>query len=187
MNIPVEVSGRHCHLSKAVLEKLFGQGYELKVFKQLSQPSDFAAAEKVVVEVNGKTLEEVRIVGPLRNETQIEISKTDAFFLGVNPPIRLSGDLGDSLPVKLIGPAGEVMLDKGLMVALRHIHCSQEEAKQIGIKNGDVVAVQIDSERSLVFRNVLVRVNDNYKLCMHIDADEGNAAGINKIGQGIIL
>lgn len=187
MNIPVEVSGRHCHLSKAVLEKLFGQGYELKIFKQLSQPSDFAAQEKIVVEVNGKTLEEVRIVGPLREQTQVEISKTDAFLLGVNPPICLSGNLEDSLPVKLIGPAGEAMLDKGLIVALRHIHCTQEEASKIGLKNGDAVAIQINSERPLVFQDVLVRIKNGYSLGMHVDTDEGNAAGINKIGEGIIL
>lgn len=187
VKIPVEVSARHCHLSQQDLAKLFGSGYELKVFKQLGQPSDFAAEETINIEFGSKKIERIRVVGPLRQQTQVEISLTDAIGSGIMPPVRLSGDLADGLPVKLIGPAGEVNLDKGLIAALRHIHCTEEEAKRIGIKNKDAVAVQINSERPLIFQDVLVRTGKNYKLCMHIDTDEGNAAGINRIGNGIIL
>jgi putative phosphotransacetylase len=139
------------------------------------------------VQANSKTFEKVRIVGPLREETQVEISKTDAVFLGVNPPINLSGDLKNSLPIRLVGPKGVIGLDKGLILAKRHIHCATDEAVSFGLKDGDSVSVKIDGERGLVFDNVVVRVKDDYKLAMHIDTDEGNAAGINKIGEGIIL
>ena len=187
-NIPVEVSARHCHLAKEELEILFGEGYQLTNLKQLSQPSDFACQETITLQSeNGKQLENVRIVGPLREQTQIEISKTDALILGVNPPIKLSGDLDDSIGIKLIGPNGEVTLEKGLIIALRHIHCNEQEAKELGLKNNDAVAVKIDSERPVTFYDVLIRIGENYKLCMHIDTDEGNASGLNKTGQGLIL
>jgi len=185
--IPIEVSARHIHLSQNDLEILFGADYELAKLKQLSQPSDFACQETVDIQIDFKKIEKVRIVGPLREQTQIEISKTDAVFLGVNPPIRLSGDLSDSCGIKLIGPNGEVDLEKGLIIALRHIHCTKSEAEELGLKDKDAVAVKIDSERPVTFYDVLVRVRDDYKLCMHIDTDEGNAAGINKIGEGQIL
>lgn len=175
--IPVEVSARHCHLAKKDVEKLFGNGYKLKKAKQLSQPSDFSAEETISIEANGKRIDNIRVVGPERPATQIEISKTDAFSLGINPPCE----------IKLIGPKGEVDLEKGLIIARRHIHCTQAEADQLKLKDGDSVAVKIDSERPLVFHDILVRVRDDYKLCLHIDTDEGNAAGINKIGEGIIL
>ncbi|HCC59818.1 MAG: propanediol utilization protein [Candidatus Staskawiczbacteria bacterium RIFOXYC1_FULL_37_43] len=185
--IPIEVSARHVHLSQKDLEILFGKGYELKKLKQLSQPSDFACHETADIQVGSKKIEKVRIVGPLREQTQVEISKTDAVFLDVNPPVCLSGDLSDSCGIKLIGPNGEVDLEKGLIIALRHIHCAKSEAKVIGLKDKDAVAVKIDSNRPVTFYDVLVRVRDDYKLCMHIDTDEGNAAGINKIGAGQIL
>jgi len=187
VKIPVEVSARHCHLSQKDLEVLFGEGYQLKKAKQLNQPSDFAAEEVLDIQVGDKKIQNVRIVGPTREVTQVEISKTDAVFLGVNPPVRLSGDLSDSIGIKLIGPKGELDLEKGLIIALRHIHCTKAEAEKIGLKHKDAVAVKINSERPLIFHDVLVRTGDNYKLCMHIDTDEGNAAGLNKIGEGIII
>ena len=187
MKILIEVSARHIHLARQDLEKLFGADYELTKIKQLSQPSDFACHETADIQVGSKKIEKVRIVGPLREQTQVEISKTDAFFLGVNPPIRLSGDLSDSCGIKLIGPNGEVDLEKGLIIALHHIHCTKSEAEELGLKDNDAVAVKIDSGRPVTFYDVLVRVRDDYKLCMHIDTDEGNAAGINKIGAGQIL
>jgi len=185
--IPIEVSARHVHLSKNDLEKLFGSDYELKVFKQLTQPSDFAAKETVDISVGGKTIKSVRVVGPLRQKTQIEISKTDSFSLGVNPPIRLSGDLDESLGVKLIGPKGEVDLSEGLIVAKRHLHCATSEASELGIKNGDRVSVEVNSTRPVVFNEVLVRVRDDYSLCLHLDTDEGNAAGLDRTGKGVIV
>ena len=189
--VPVEVSARHCHLSKEDLEKLFGVGYELQKLKQLSQPSDFAAEETVDIKFGSpagvKEIKNVRVVGPLREQTQVEVSLTDVAGSGVIPEIKLSGDLNNASPVVITGPAGSVELDKGLIVVLRHIHCSNLEAAKFGLKNGAKVAVKIFGERPVVFENVVVRVKDDYKLCLHLDTDEGNAAGINKIGEGIIL
>lgn len=187
IKIPVEVSARHCHLAKQDLEKLFGEGYEFKKIKQLSQPSDFACEETVSIKNYSNVLENIRIVGPLREQTQVEISKTDAFKLGANPPIRLSGDLKNSDGVILAGPAGEVELKEGLIVAKRHLHCATDEAKKLGLKNGDVISVKISGERPVIFENVIVRIRGDYKLCMQIDTDEGNACGLDKKGEGIIL
>jgi putative phosphotransacetylase len=187
MKIPVEVSARHIHISKKDLETLFGEGYQLHKLKQLTQPSDFATEEVLDIEIGDKKLLGVRIVGPEREKTQIEISKTDAVLLGVNPPVRLSGDLENSLALKLIGPKGELELSEGLIIVKRHIHCATSEAENLGLKNNDVVSVKVESERPIIFEGVVVRINDDYKLSMHIDTDEGNAAGINKIGQGEIL
>lgn len=187
IKIPVEVSARHCHLSKESLEKLFGQGYELKKMKQLSQPSDFACEETVSLKFGSKTFDEVRIVGPLRDHTQAEISFTDAVGSGLMPEVRLSGDIKGTAGFTLSGPAGEAELGEGLIVAQRHMHCGIAEAKKLKLKTGDVISVKMDGPRSLVFNNVKVRVGENYKLSMHVDTDEGNAAGINKMSQGIII
>lgn len=174
-------------MAKQDLEKLFGEGYEFKKIKQLSQPSDFACEETVSIKNYSNVLENIRIVGPLREQTQVEISKTDAFKLGANPPIRLSGDLKNSDGVILAGPAGEVELKEGLIVAKRHLHCATDEAKKLGLKNGDVISVKISGERPVIFENVIVRIRGDYKLCMQIDTDEGNACGLDKKGEGIIL
>ena len=186
ITIGVEVSARHCHLCKEDLEKLFGVGYELTKLKQLSQPSDFACNETVNIKVGSKEFMNVRIVGPLREKTQVEISLTDAVGSAVLPPIRLSGDLVGSAGVILKGPNGEVELSEGLIVAKRHIHCATKEAEEIGIKNGDAVCVKIEGKRPVIFENVLVRVKNDYKLSLHLDTDEGNAAGINKVAEGKI-
>jgi putative phosphotransacetylase len=187
MKIQVEVSARHIHLSQQDLEVLFGKDYNLKVLKQLSQPEEFSAEELVDIEINGKKFSKVRIVGPVREKTQIEISKTDAVFLGVNPPINLSGNLENSLPIRLTGPAGFLDKENGLIIAKRHIHCGEDEAKKLKLKNNDIVSVKIEGERGLVFDNVIVRIKDGYALSMHIDTDEGNSANINKVAQGIIV
>lgn len=186
VTVPVEVSARHCHLSKKDLETLFGVGHELKIARQLSQPSDFACAETITLKSDSHILENMRVVGPLREHTQVEISKTDAVLLGVNPPVRLSGDLAGSGPVKLVGPKGEVNLVEGLIIARRHLHCSPEEAKKSDLRHGQLISVEIKGERALTFHCIEVRVRDDYKMCMHLDTDEGNAAGINKIGEGKI-
>jgi len=187
IKIPVEVSARHCHLSKEDLEKLFGVGYELKKLRQLFEPSDFACQEQVSIQIGSKKIEKIRIIGPLRAQTQVEISLSDAIGSGLMPPIRLSGDLKGSLPVILEGPAGKVELKEGLIVAQRHLHCATDEAKKYKLKTGDIISVKIEGARSVVFENIIVRVKDNYKLCLHLDTDEGNAAGINRIGEGIII
>jgi len=185
--VPVEVSARHCHLSKNDLEKLFGAGHELRSIKQLSQPVDFACQETVDIQVGSKKFEHVRVVGPVREQTQVEISLTDAVGSSLTPPTRLSGDLSDSSPVVLQGPEGFVSLNEGLIIAKRHIHCATDEAKKLKLKTGDMVSVKIAGERPVIFENVALRVRDDYKLSMHIDTDEGNAAGINKIGEGQII
>jgi len=187
IKVLVEVSARHCHLSKTDLEKLFGAGYELKKMKQLSQPSDFACEETVDILVGSKNFEKVRIVGPLRAQTQVEISLTDAVGSGLLPPVRLSGDLKGSVGVVLSSPSGKVELSEGLIIAKRHLHCATDEAKKYKFKNRDVVSVKIEGDRPVIFEKVFVRVRDDYKFCLHLDTDEGNAASINKIGEGQIL
>lgn len=184
--ILVEVSARHCHLSKEDLEALFGAGHELRKAKQLTQPSDYSAEETLSIKIGDRVLSNVRIVGPLREKTQVEISSTDAFLLGVLPPLRISGDLSGSMAVTLVGPAGKIDLREGLMIAKRHLHCSTTEAKRIGLKDGSSISVLIEGERKTTFHNVVVRTREDYKLCLHLDTDEGNAAGTTKIGEGYI-
>lgn len=187
MKIPVEVSARHIHLSKLDLERLFGAGYQLKKLKQLGQPSDFAAEETVDIKINNKVLKNIRIVGPEREATQVEISKTDAVYLGIEAPVKLSGDILGTPGATLVGPNGEAEIPHGVIIARRHIHCATDEAEKLGLKNGQSVSVEIKSERPVIFEDVIVRVADSYKLCMHIDTDEGNAAGINRSGEGEII
>ncbi len=176
--VPVGLSNRHIHLSKEHLDILFGEGYELKKFKDLSQPGQYAAEEKVDVVGTKGTLKGVRILGPVRKETQIEISLADGFVLGVNPPVRDSGDLIDSPGVKVVGPKGEVVLEKGVIAAARHIHMHTSDAENFGVVDKDIVSVKVEGKRGLVFDNVLVRVHKEYALEMHVDVEEGNAAGL---------
>lgn len=176
--VPVGLSNRHLHLSKEHLNILFGEGFELTKLKDLSQPGQFAANEKVDIVGPKGTLKGVRILGPTRKETQIEISVTDGFVLGVNPPVRDSGKLEDSPGAKIVGPKGEVELEKGVIAAARHIHMHTSDAENFGLKDKDVVKVKVGGKRGLVFENVVVRVNPEYALEMHVDIDEGNAAQI---------
>ena len=187
IKIPVEVSARHLHLSQKDLETVFGIGYQLKKKKDLSQPSDFAAEEFLNLKNGNKIIKGVRVVGPVRKDTQVEISKTDAFYLGINPPVKLSGDIDGTPGITLIGPKGEINLEKGLIIAERHIHCATDEAKKLKLKKGVEVSVKIESERPVTFHNIKIRIRDDYKFCLHIDTDEGNAAGINKIGKGVLI
>ena len=189
MKIPIEISARHIHLSKEDLIKLFGANYELKKKRDLSQPGQFVSEETVDFIGPRAEIENVRILGPCRDKTQVEISETDARNLGIDPPVRRSGDLSGSAGVKTIGPRGEITLDEGVIIALRHIHMDTKIADKLNIKNNDRVKVDVDGVRDLIFENVLVRVSDNYKLAMHIDTDEANAAGIdsdNHFGKIII-
>jgi len=187
IKIQVEVSARHCHLSENDLFVLFGKNHELKSLKQLSQPSEFACQETVEIEFGSKKISNVRVVGPAREKSQVEISITDSMGSGITPIIRLSGHIENSSPVLLRGPEGVVKLNEGLIVAKRHIHCATEEAIKLGLKNGDSVSVKIDGERPVIFEDVIVRVKNGYSLSMHLDTDEGNACGINKIGKGEII
>ncbi len=187
MRIPIEISARHVHLSQEDLEKLFGKGYSLKKFKSLYQPSDFAARETIDIIKGQKIIKNVRVVGPVRSKTQVELSKTDAIFLKMEVPFRHSGRLKNTPGVILKGPKGKVFLKEGVIIPLRHIHCSTKEAKKLGFKEGDVVSLKVFGKRSVVFHNVKIRIKENFKLCCHLDTDEGNACGIYKKGWGEIV
>ena len=174
--VPVGISNRHIHLSQQDLETLFGPGYELTVRGPLSQTGQFAAEETVTFEGPKSSISNVRILGPTRKETQIEISRTDSFALGLKPPVRDSGLLDGSPGVTVIGPKGRVTLDKGVILAQRHIHMNEEDAARFGVKDKEMVSVRVGGERGVVFENVLVRVRSDFVLEMHIDTDEANAA-----------
>ncbi len=179
MNKPVliETSARHVHVSRRVLDILFGEGYELTTKKDLSQPGQFACEERVQVIGPKSSFPAVSILGPVRPETQVELSAGDARSIGVKAPIRESGDLEGSAGCKLVGPKGEVELKDGVIVAKRHIHMTPEDAEKYGLEDKQVVSVKVDTaERSLVFGDVVVRVSPKYALAMHIDTDESNAA-----------
>lgn len=176
MNILVETSARHLHVTQEDLETLFGKGHSLTMKKELSQPGQYASEEKVKV-VGPRGELNMTILGPVRNSTQIEVSFTDARALGIKPPVRESGDIAGSAPCKLVGPAGEVDVKEGVIVAKRHIHATPEDAEKLGVKDKQVVKVQVKSEgRSLIFDDVVVRVSPKFSLAMHIDTDESNAA-----------
>ncbi len=176
--VMVEISARHVHVSQKDLEILFGKGYTLTPKKDLSQPGQFACEEKVTV-VGAKSQLKASILGPVRPETQIELSLTDARSIGVTAPIRESGDVAGSGSCKLVGPAGEIELENGVIAAKRHIHMTPADAEKYGISDKQVVSVKIPTEgRALIFGDVVARVSASYKLAMHIDTDEANAAGV---------
>ena len=188
MKFLVETSASHVHVTQEHLEILFGKGYELTKKKDLSQPGQFACEERVTVVGPKKELKNVSILGPVRKATQVELSLTDARSIGVAAPVRESGDIAGSAGCKLIGPAGEVDLTEGVIAAKRHIHATTADAEQLGVKNGDIVSVKIDTNgRSLIFGDVVVRVSDSYALAMHIDTDESNAAGCGREQYGEIV
>lgn len=176
--LPIALSNRHVHLSQEHIEILFGKGYELTKKKDLSQPGQYACEEKIDIVGPKNTLKGVRILGPARKSTQVEISLTDGFTLGVIPPVRDSGDLAGSPGAKLIGPKGEVEIEEGIIAAARHIHMHTTDAEKFDVKDKDRVKVRVKGDRGLIFENVLVRVNENYALEMHVDVDEGNAAAV---------
>ena len=188
MKFLVETSARHVHVTQEHLEILFGKGYELTKKKDLSQPGQYACEERVTVVGPKKELKGVSILGPVRKATQVELSLTDARSIGVAAPVRESGDVAGSAGCKLIGPAGEVELTEGVIAAKRHIHATPADAEQLGVKNGDIVSVKVDTDgRSLLFGDVVVRVSDGYALAMHIDTDESNAAGCGREQYGEIV
>ncbi len=174
--VPVGVSNRHIHLSMADIETLFGFGYALQKYSPLSQPGQFAAVETVTLQGPKGKLGKVRVLGPARPETQVEISVTDSFALGIKPPVRMSGDLKGTPGILVIGPKGSVQLSSGVMIASRHMHISAEEAKVFGLKNGDIVKLRATGKRGIVFENVLVRSGNDHEIEAHFDVDEANAA-----------
>ena len=186
--IPIAISARHVHLTRETVDILFGKDYELTPFKPLSQPGQFAANETVTLVGPRNKIEKVRILGPLRSKDQVEISKTDEFFLGIDAPVRESGNVAGSRGIILDGKAGTTTIKEGVIVAWRHIHMHPNDAAVFGVQDQDVVSVDVeDKERPLTFKNVIIRVSDKFKLEMHIDTDEGNAAEIKSGEEGILM
>jgi len=184
----VETSARHVHLCRKDMDILFGPGSELHNKKDLSQPGQFASEERVDVVGPKRTLGRVSVLGPLRPESQVELSLTDARSIGADAPIRESGDTAGSAGCKLVGPKGEVELAEGVIIAKRHIHATPEEAAELGVKDKQVVGVKIDTDgRSLILGDVVIRVRSDFALAMHIDTDEANAAGASGEVYGEII
>jgi len=184
--IPIEISAHHVHLSQPDVDKLFGAGHRLTPEHELSQPGQFACAEKVDLVGPKGRIANVRVLGPTRKETQVEIAMTEQFKLGVQPPIRQSGDLANTPGITLQGPAGSTQLPRGVICAQRHIHMSPEDALRFRLRDRYVVRVRIEGEREVTYGDVVVRVNPDFRLAMHIDTDEGNAGNISTGMQGFI-
>ena len=184
----VETSARHVHVTTADLETLFGAGYQLTPKKDLSQPGQFACAERVTIVGPKRELANVSILGPVRPETQVELSLTDARSIGLNALIRESGDTEGTCGCKLVGPKGEVEIDHGVICAKRHIHMTPADAEKYGLKNKQIVSVKLSGTgRDTVFGDVVIRVSEKFSLARHIDTDECNAAGIGPNFTGEIL
>jgi propanediol utilization protein len=176
--VPVGVSARHVHLTQEHVEILFGEGYQLTKKKDL-MGGQFASNETVtIVGIKLRAIENVRVLGPVRKASQVEISSTDALKLGIKAPIRESGDVQGSAPIALVGPKGALYLKEGCIVAMRHIHMSPADALAAGVHDGDIVSVKADNERGTIFNQVKIRVNPSFTLEMHIDTDEANASKI---------
>ena len=175
--VNIGLSNKHVHLSQKDLDVLFGAGHQLTPTKDLVQPGQFASEEKVDIVGPKKTLTGIRVLGPVRPETQVELALTDARTIGIKAPVRESGKLEGTPGCKLVGPCGEVELDHGVIAALRHVHLNDEQAAEAGVKDGDWVSIKIEGERGLIFDNVLVRAGAKHEREVHLDTDEGNAAG----------
>ena len=177
--IPIGVSNRHIHLSKADLETLFGKGYELTPIKDLSQPGQYACKELLtIIGPSMRPIENVRVLGPVRKSSQVEISATDSYVLKVKPPVRESGNIKGSAPIRIVGPKGVVELSEGCIIANRHIHMSPDEAKVFGVNDGDYVNIDVNGTRKTRWFDVQVRVHKDFRLEMHVDTDDANSAGI---------
>lgn len=176
--VTVGISARHVHLTHEHVETLFGTGYELKPFKDLSQPGQYACEETLTVVGPKGVIEKVRVLGPERKQSQVELSISDCFKIGIKAPLRDSGDLAGSASVTLVGPVGSVTLKEGAIIAARHIHMHTSDAEKYKLEDGDRIYVRAKGPRGIIFGDVLVRVSDKYKLEMHVDTDEGNAVGL---------
>ncbi|NTW22030.1 phosphate propanoyltransferase [Candidatus Falkowbacteria bacterium] len=177
LTVPVEVSARHIHLTAEHLAELFGEDYELSPIKPLSQPGEFASSAVLDIQTEKNTMKGVRVLGPVRSYSQVEVSRTDSYFLGLIPVIRESGDIKGTPGITLIGPNGTVKLEEGVVLAYRHIHCSSSRAEELSVKHGQFVKARIGGPRAVVYENVMFKVSDNYDWHLHLDVDEGNAAG----------
>ncbi len=187
MKVLVEGSARHVHVTTEDLATLFGEGYELHFKRALSQPGQFLSEEKVTLEGPRGQIERVSILGPVRKASQVEVSFTDARALGVTPPVRESGDLAGSAPIKVIGPNGSIDLPEGCIVAKRHIHMTPEDAEKYGFADKETVCVRVEGERALTFDEVVIRVSPSFSLAMHIDFDEGNACCLGGETYGTVI
>lgn len=187
MKIEIGVSNRHIHLSKESLEVLCGKEYSLNKLKDLKQPNEYASTLKLDIKGPKNIITNVRVLGPVRDYTQVEISKTDAYTLGLNPPVRDSGDLDNSESIILIGPKGELKIKKGCIIATRHIHLTNEDIKKNNLENIKKVKVKISGKKGGILDNVYLKISDDYRLEMHIDTDDANAHLINQGDIGEIL
>ncbi|HHW66350.1 MAG: hypothetical protein PWP07_1238 [Epulopiscium sp.] len=178
--VPVGISARHVHLSQEHLEILFGKGYQLTHYKDLSQPGQFAAHEKVEVIGPKGSIKNVRILGPIRSNTQVEVALSDARKLGINAPVRSSGDIKGTPGVILRGPAGQVEIPCGVIIAERHLHMSEEEARRFNLKDKDIVTAVVEGSKGGKMSNIVVRVNKDYRLDLHIDTDDANAFNLTQ-------
>lgn len=179
MHVPVGVSNRHIHLTQEHAHQLFGQNHEFQVLKPLKQPGQYACQETVTLKGPKGMIPNVRVLGPVRPYSQVEISKTDSYVLGLRPPVRDSGDIDGTPGIEVIGPNGSVVLDRGVILAKRHLHLHPTDAMELGVHDKDLVAVMTKGERRVILEQVLCRVNPNYQLEFHIDTDEANASGLS--------
>lgn len=187
-SIPAEVSNHHVHLTRDSLDILYGKDYELTKLRDLSQLGEFASNERVsIVGANMKVIEKVRILGPLREYTQAELSITDGYFLGLDLPTRISGNIKGSPPIIFIGPKGVLTLSEGAIRAARHIHLTPKDAEDYKVKNGDRVKVEVSGEHGVIYKDVAIRVSEKSKLALHLDTDEANAGNVKGSGLARIL
>ena len=186
MRVPIGISVRHVHLTKEHLELLFGKDYNLEILKELSQVGEYASVETISIKGPKGTIDRVRVLGPTRNYTQVEVSKTDAYKLGLNPPVRESGDIKDSSPIILVGPSGEIELSEGCIIATRHIHITPNEVKKMGLENVTKVSLLVGGIKGGIMHNVSLKVAEAHTLECHLDTDDGNAFLINQGDFGII-
>jgi putative phosphotransacetylase len=181
LRIPLGISNRHIHLTSKTFHQLFGDKAEFESMRPLFQPGEFASIHTLtIVGPKLRSIPGVRVLGPLRNYDQVEVSLTDAIFLGIDPPVTNSGNLKDAAPLTLVGPNGSVYLEKCAIVANRHLHMPTIDARRLGVKEGDYCRVRIGGDKPTVFENVLVRTNDNWKLQLHLDTDDANAANVRE-------
>ncbi|MHC2994170.1 MAG: phosphate propanoyltransferase [Candidatus Atribacteria bacterium] len=187
-SIPVEVSNHHVHLTRDSLDILYGKGYELTKLRDLSQPGEFASNERVsIVGANMRVIEKVRILGPLREYTQAELSITDGYFLGLDLPTRISSNIKGSPPIIIIGPKGVLTLTEGAIRAARHIHMTPKDAESYQVKNSDRVNVEVSGVHGVIYKDVVIRVSPNSKLAFHLDTDEANAGNVKETTLARIL
>lgn len=175
MKVSIGVSNRHVHLTKEHLEVLFGKGYELTKRNDLNQPGQYATNSLVTIKTEKSEIENVRVLGPVRTYTQVEISKTDAYKLGLNPPIRDSGDIKGSAPITIVGPVGALNLEEGCIIPTRHIHILPSQLKMYGLEGKDKVSVRVDGEKGGILNNVHLKVSEDSYFELHLDTDDANA------------